>query len=170
MSGGQINVATQQGRRSSAALAGGRWPWVAVAAIALMLAYFVITNHVDLFPWNNLEAGGSQLPSTLSGVIPFGIIALVFALRIRWLMLVGMVYSYVWFLLQMRQWWIPYLFGSTPLHRSFDWYTDHGYDETIRFLPVIDGRPVLDAQHVVLEVLSLLVVLATTVAYVRARR
>ncbi|ACZ40584.1 hypothetical protein [Sphaerobacter thermophilus] len=165
-----MDAATLRPGRVRSAESERQWSWLVVGAIALMLTYFAITNHVDLAPWNNLEAAGPQLASTLSGVIPFSIIALGFALRIPLLMLVGTVYSYVWLLLQIRQWWIPYLFGSTPLHRAFDWYTAHGYDQTVRFLPVIEGRPVPDAQHVVLELLSLLVVIVTTVAYVRLRR
>ena len=45
-------------------------------AIGLLLIYFIITNHVDLAPLNNLAAAGSQLPSTLMAVIPFGMVLL----------------------------------------------------------------------------------------------
>lgn len=140
------------------------WSWAAVATIVAMLTYFIVTNHVDLSPWNNLGVAGPQLASTLSGVIPFAIIATVFAIRIPWLMLVGMIYAWVWLLLQIQQWWIPYVFGETRLHRSFVWYVEGGYNETVSLLPEIAGRPVPDAQHLVLELLSLLVVITTTTA------
>jgi hypothetical protein len=39
----------------------------AVAALALMLGYFALDNHVPLRPWNNLPAAGPQWPSTLAG-------------------------------------------------------------------------------------------------------
>lgn len=143
------------------------WTRVAVLAIGAMLGFFVITNHVSLSPLNNLDAAGSQIASTLSGVIPFTIIAVVFAFRIPWLMLVGMVYSWVWLLLQVRQWWIPYLFGESPAHRSFGWYNEGGYAETVTILPEVSGRPVPDVQHLILELLSMLVVIATTMAYAR---
>jgi hypothetical protein len=138
----------------------------AVAAIGSMLIYFVVVNHVDLYPWNNLVS--PQLPSTLAGVVPF--YALAFATGTRWLMLIGVVHSYIWLLLQVRQWWIPYLLGPTPIHKDFGWYTEHGYSETIKFLPAIADRPVPDAEHIVLQALSLLVVAATTWAYVLTRR
>lgn len=145
------------------------WSRIAAISIITMLAYFVITNHINLYPWNNLDEAGSQLSSTLTGLIPFSIYALAFLFRWRWIMLIGTVHSYIWLLLQLRQWWLPYLFGSTPLHRSFDWFTEHGYEDTVSFLPAIGNRPVPDAQHIVLELLSLLVVITTTVAYLKLR-
>ena len=53
------------------------WSWIASGSIVVMLAYFIVDNHVDLYPWNNLVT--SQLPSTLAGVIPFGLYAVAFA-------------------------------------------------------------------------------------------
>jgi hypothetical protein len=141
-----------------------RWRAASAALIGVMLVYFVVTNHVDLYPWNNLDAAGNQLPSMLVGLIPFSIYAVAFAVGIRPLMLVGMVHSYIWLALQVRQWWLPYLFGATPLHRDLSWYEAGGYSETLRIPPLINGRPVPDAQHVVLELISLGVVLATTIA------
>ena len=45
-----------------------------------MLAYFVVDNHIDLYPGNNLTT--SQLASTLAGLIPFTVYAAAFALSI----------------------------------------------------------------------------------------
>jgi hypothetical protein len=70
------------------------------------------------------------------------------------------VHSYVWLALQIRQWWIPYLFGPTALHRDFGWYFAHGYDRRTKILPSIDDRPIPDAQHLVLQALSLVVAIA----------
>jgi hypothetical protein len=133
-----------------------------------MILYFVIINHVDLYPWNNLVV--SQLPSTLVGVIPFSIYLIAFRKRIPWLMLIGVVHSYVWLGLQVRQWWIPYLFGPTPIHQDFSWYADHGYSETLKFLPAVGNRLVPDAEHIVQQLLSLAVVITSTVAYRQMRR
>lgn len=64
-----------------------------MAAMGSMLAYFIVVNHVDLYPWNNLIL--PQPPSTLAGVVPFAVYMLAFATGTRWLMLVGVVHSYV---------------------------------------------------------------------------
>jgi hypothetical protein len=82
-------------------------------------------------------------------------------------MLVGTVDSYVWLALQIRQWWIPYLFGPTALHRDFGWYFANGCDRITKILPEIDDRPIPDAQHLVLQTLSLIVAMAATVAMLR---
>ena len=55
----------------------------------------------------------------------------------------------VWLLLQIRQWWLPYLFGPTFLHENFAWYFQHGYAETIKLVSVINGRPTQDLAGVV---------------------
>ena len=135
------------------------WSLAASIALALLLIYFIITNYVDLAPFNNLAAAGSQLPSTLMAVIPFGMLLLGLRLeKSRWIY-AGWIWSMVWLLLQIRQWLLPYLFGTTFLHENFAWYFQHGYAETTKLMPVIDGRPTPDLQHNVLQVVSLGVVL-----------
>jgi hypothetical protein len=141
------------------------WNWIASGSMVVMLAYLILDNHVDLDPWNNLIT--SQLPGTLAGAIPFGIYAAAFAVSHRWLMVIGAVHSYVWLALQIREWWIPYLFGRTALHRDFGWYCAHGYDRTTKILPSIDDRPIPDAQHLVLQALSLVVAITATIAVLR---
>ena len=127
-------------------------------AISLLLIYFIITNHVDLAPLNNLAAAGSQLPAP-NGGNPFGMVLLGLRLeKARWIY-AGWIWSMVWLLLQIRQWWQPYLFGPTFLHENFAWYFQHGYAETIKLVSVINGRPTPDLQHNILQVLSPEVVL-----------
>jgi len=140
------------------------WIRLALGSQLGMLIYFTIDNHVNLYPWNYLRSPAAELPSTLAAWIPFSLIMLAFAFRLRWGMLIGTVYAYVWLLLQIRQWWIPYLFGRTRLHRDFTWYHEHGYAETLKVLPPIGERPVPDLQHTALQLLSLLVVVTATVA------
>ena len=127
------------------------WIKIAISSQLAMLIYFTIDNHVDL------------LPSTLAAWIPFLLIMLTFVYRIRWGMVAGTVYTYVWLLLQIRQWWIPYLFGPTPLHRDFSWYYEHGYAETLKVLPPIGDHPVPDLQHIFLQLLSLVVAVTATI-------
>jgi hypothetical protein len=147
------------------------WVKVAIVAQIAMMLYFVIGNHVDLYPWNNLAIAGNQLPSTLMGVVPFSIFAIAFARRWRPLMVFGTGWAWVWLALQIRQWWIPYLFGSTLLHRNFDWYFEGGYDETLRILPMlVEGRPIPDLQHNTLQLLSLFMAITMTLAVVQVYR
>jgi hypothetical protein len=55
-----------------------KWNWIASGLIVVMLTYFVVDNHIELYPWNNLVS--SQLPSTLAALIPFAVYAAAFAL------------------------------------------------------------------------------------------
>lgn len=137
---------------------------MASGLVLILIIYFTIDNHLPLYPWNNLEAADDQTVSTLVGLVPFGFALCALALRLKWGVAAGATWAFVWTLMQMRQWWIPYLFGPTPLHRDFSWFFDHGYAQTLRILPLVEGRPVPDLQHMVLQALSV----AVTLALVRA--
>lgn len=132
-------------------------------SVVAMLGYFVVDNHVDLYPWNDLDRVGSQLASTLSGVIPFTLAALAFRLGWRWAMVFFAGYAWVWLGIQVWNWWVPYLFGG---ERSFL----PEYERTLHPLPPINGRPGPNAEHLVLQLLSLVMALSMTMANVRAFR
>ncbi|HLR92998.1 MAG TPA: hypothetical protein VK053_00600 [Jiangellaceae bacterium] len=153
--------AVGSGRLSPATL---RWCRATAIAAAVIFAYFAATNHVDLTPWNNLADAGSQWPSTLMGAIPAGLLVVAFGLwQIRVLVIFAWGYAWVWLGLQIYQWWPAYLTGANA-----SWYTDGGYDETLRWFPRIGSNPVvIDAQHTVLQTGSLLVAVLATVATVK---
>jgi hypothetical protein len=123
-----------------------------------MLLYFSVTNHVDLFPLNNLEAAGSQLLSTLNGWAMFIPFMLLVRMRHRFAIFSALVISVVWVVLQFNQWYVPYLFDGGQT----DWFVTNGYDQTLKLLPQISGHVVTpDLQHNILQLFSvILVVLA----------
>jgi hypothetical protein len=133
------------------------WPArrAAIVALVLMLAYFAIDNHVPLYSWNNLPSAGPQWASTLAGWIPGLFTMWALARGCRWGITFGTGWILVWTLLQVRQWWLPYLFGPTPLHRDFGWYWEGGYAQTLHIVPARGLRPVPDVEHIVLQLLSL---------------
>ena len=131
----------------------------AVVAISLVLIYVLAINHVALPPLNNLAAADSQLPSTLTALIPFSGVLIALAQNRQVWIYIGWLWSVLWLLLQIRQWWLPYFFGPTFLHENFAWYFQHGYAQTMKILPIAQDRPTQDLQHNILQFLSLLVVL-----------
>jgi hypothetical protein len=141
----------------------------AIVALALMLGYFAIDNHVPLYPWNNLAAAGPQWQSTLAGWLPGLFTVWALAHGSRWGVTFGAGWTVVWLLLQMQQWWLPYLFGPTPLHRDFRWYWAGGYALTLHILPARGARPVPNAEHLVLQALSLTAAIFTVRAALRMR-
>ncbi|HLT57162.1 MAG: hypothetical protein LOD91_00610 [Limnochordales bacterium] len=137
------------------------WTRLSIGLALLMLVYFTITNHVDLYPLNNLGPAGPQWPSTLAGWIQFVIFIALMATRRRLAVLAALVIAVVWISLQFRQWYFPYLFNIGPV----DWYFHHGYADTLKVLPPIPGHAVTpDLQHNLLQLLSLSVAAAAIMA------
>lgn len=141
------------------------WSRVAVGAALVMLGYFTLINHVDVYPLNNLSEAGSQWSSTLAGWVQFTIFSALIATRHRVAVFASLVISVVWLVLQFVQWWVPYLSGRG----DHSWYTENGYDETWRILPSIQDHVVIpDLQHNVLQLLSLGIIAAATAALIQA--
>lgn len=152
----------QSQKQSESSRTATDWRRVAIAAAITMLLYFSVTNHVDLYPLNNLAEAGSQWPSTLAGLIQFGLFVGLLLTKRRLAALTALVISAVWLALQFRQWYLPYLFNLGPT----DWFFDHGYSKTIKVLPPIDGHPVTpDLQHNILQLLSLVVLVTAVLAF-----
>jgi len=107
----------------------------AIVALALMLGYLAIDNHVPLDPWNDLAAAGPQWRATLTGWLPglFTIWALAHASRRG--VTVGAGWSVVWLLLLLAR----------------------------------RARPVPNADHLVLQALSLTAAVFTVRAALRMR-
>jgi hypothetical protein len=146
-----------------------QWPArrAAIIALALMLGYFAIDNHVPLYPWNNLTEAGPQWRSTLAGLLPGLLTIWALARGSLWGTVLGAGWTVVWLLLQLRQWWLPYVLGPTPLHHDFRWYWEGGYARTLQLLPPRGSRPVPDVEHLVLQLCSLAAALLTVRAAVR---
>ena len=137
---------------------------LAQVVTSLMLVYFFLINHVRLSRFNNITRLGTQWRSTAVGLIPGILIIATLAFSNDLEAALGAGWLWLWFALQIRQWWVPYLFGQTALHRDFRWYVAGGYDKTIRLLPERAGRPSPDLQHLILQILTLLAATAVSVA------
>ena len=69
----------------------------------------------------------------------------------------------MWLLLQILQWWVPYLTGLHPLTQDAGrWYFESGHEQTVHLLRTEAGRVVPDAQHQVLQTLSLVAAILVT--------
>jgi hypothetical protein len=133
---------------------------MAIVLVLVMAGYFVVTNHIPLTPFNNLSPDRPQLRSTVVGTFPALLVVL--ALLADRGLPVAASWLWVWLLLQVRQWWIPYFFGSTRLHRDLRWYFAGRYNRTLNVLNQKEDRPVPDVQHLVLQLLTMLSALAVT--------
>ncbi len=143
--------------------------WLA-ASIALQVIlgfYLQIVEWVNLFPWNDLSHGNGQAGFDIALGFVQLLIILASAKHVRWLMSTGIGFYLIWLGLQIDGWWVPYLWGATQGQKKGYLYW---FGRTYKFLPAIDGHPVPDANHVVLQILVLAALIATAAAYFELRR
>lgn len=142
------------------------WTRIAVGVALLMLTYLTLTNHVSLYPLNNLAAVDSLWPSTLVAWAQFAIFIGLIITRRPLLTFAALIFSVVWLSLQFNQWYVPYLFGMGDT----TWFLENGYDATIKILPSITGRVVTpDLQHNILQFLSAVIIVVAVFAFRRSR-
>ena len=121
-------------------------------------AYLQAVEWIPMYPWNDLSKGNMQ------ETMDFGILAaqlLIGYWFIRGrpgLMCTGWTAYGIWFFMQVDNWWKPYLFGGRTVGPN--WYFAHTY----KFLPQVGDRPTPDANHIVLQLLLVGVLLSSGVA------
>jgi hypothetical protein len=111
------------------ALSALRWFKAALVLQALLVAYCLAMQVLDLFPWNDIAA--------LSEVDD---------------------------LLQLWTWWYPWIVGATA-----EWQAEHQayFSRTLKLIPVDAVHIAPDAQHLLLQLLTLVTVIATAMAVAR---
>lgn len=133
-------------------------PRVAVACQLLTAGYLQLVEWVSLYPWNDLSKGNMQEKMDFAILGVQLLIAFWFIRRNLWLMGLGWAAYAAWLLLQIESWWRPYLLGGRTVGPN--WYFAHTY----KFLPAIENRPTPDANHVVLQLLLVIVLVTGTFA------
>lgn len=128
----------------------------AVFLQVLLFIYFEVTILVNLFPWNDLSKYSHKerlLEATTNGIIIIiGII--LFVTKVKWLMVISVVFWFVFLLMQLLTWWMPYLTGKHLKQFPRSLYDTH-FQETLKILPPIKNHCIPDVQHNVLQLLSL---------------
>ncbi|MCR9277642.1 MAG: hypothetical protein NXH85_06675 [Pseudomonadaceae bacterium] len=114
---------------------------------------------LDLQPLNNFPEqrelfDGPNRQRLLMAVSVLALIATLIrsrpALVVSSLIFIGAFAAQLWI------WWLPYLFGPTPWHSDFSWYFRGGFLDTLHLLPERLDRPVPNAAHLLLQLLTLL--------------
>lgn len=142
------------------------WSRMAVGVALLMLTYLTVTNHVSLYPLNNLAAVDSLWPSTLVAWAQFAFFIGLMLTRRPLATVAALVFSIVWLALQVNQWYVPYLLGMGDT----SWFLENGYDATLKILPAMAGRVVTpDLQHNILQLLSATIIFTAIMAVRQSR-
>ncbi|MGD9720203.1 MAG: hypothetical protein AB7O59_07780 [Pirellulales bacterium] len=127
--------------------------WAAVASQLAATVYLQIVEWIDLFPWNNVAQGNQQELLDVVLLVAQLLIASWFVRQRLWLMCAGWLSYAIWLYLQFDSWWKPYLLGGRTVGPN--WYFAHTY----KFLPQIGDRPTPDANHVMLQLLLVAVLI-----------
>ena len=143
------------------------WLVLSIAMQILLALYLQIGEWVDLFPWNDLSRGnGQESLDVAMAIIQFGLV-FGFVRRMSWVMGAGVGFYFVWIILQIQSWWVPYVWGASDSHMRF---YQRWFGQTYKFLPTFNHHPAPDALHVVLQVLILVVVITAVVAFIQVRK
>lgn len=139
-----------------------RW---AVTLQVLLLIYFESITLVNLYPWNDLSNYTFKekvIEATTNGIVITLALGLFFT-QIKGLMILSVMIWFVFLLMQLLVWWMPYVTGRHLKQFPMALYHTH-FQATLKILPPIKNHIVPDAQHNVLQLISLVTFLVSTIA------
>jgi hypothetical protein len=138
---------------------------MAIAFQILLFIYFEGTTLVNLYPWNDLSKYSNQekiIEASVNGIIIILCLGL-FISEIKWLMIISVIFWFVFLFMQILTWWMPYLTGKHLKQFPKTLYETH-FKNTFKLLPPIKDHIIPDAQHNVLQILSLITFIVNTFA------
>ena len=144
-----------------------RWFKAAIVLQILLLAYWLTIEVVALFPWNDvvIRPAGYDLRASLAlNALPLLACTALFALGVRPLALVSALGYGFYLALQVWTWWKPFIIGASSAWQAT--YAE-SFARTLKILPAYGTRLPPDAQHITLQLLTLLTLLATAIAVSR---
>ncbi|MFD0888058.1 hypothetical protein ACFQ08_26260 [Streptosporangium algeriense] len=133
---------------------------VAIVVPFVWLAWLILTEWVPMFPLNDLTPGNLRhrlIAASVNYPIPLLISGGV-ALHQTWSLVAATVVCCLIIVGHVQSWWLPYFGVSSAAQREL-YRTD--YARTLKVLPAEGRDVVIDVQHMVVGVLSV-VMLATT--------
>ncbi|MFH8385862.1 hypothetical protein ACH4E7_33905 [Kitasatospora sp. NPDC018058] len=149
-------------------IGGSRVPHtIAVVLPLVWLGWLVLTEWVPMFPLNDLVPG-NRGPRLLAAAInyPFPLlIAGGVALDRRWSLISALVLCVLVLTGHVVSWWLPYFGFSSAAQREV---YRRDYARTLKILPAEGRDVVIDVQHMVVGVLTLLMTGATAAATMAA--
>ncbi|MER5651378.1 hypothetical protein [Streptosporangium sp. NPDC002524] len=135
---------------------------IAIIVPFVWLLWLALTEWVPMFPLNDLTSGnvrGRVLAASINYPFPL-LIAAGVALHRAWSLVAATVLCVLIVIGHLQSWWLPYFGVSTAAQREI---YRRDYARTLKILPAEGRDVVIDVQHMVVGVLSLLM-LATTLA------
>jgi hypothetical protein len=142
---------------------------VIAAALALGLAgYLIVTDWIDLAPWNNVEdmPTRQKVLISLANYTPLLFIAFAISQANVVFVLLAVIVGGIDLIMHVAYWWLPYIRGATAEHVQ-----EHArmFGGTTSFLPAIGDHSIPNAQHVVVGLLMVAMVAATIATAIGSR-
>jgi hypothetical protein len=135
-------------------------PFIAATLAVALAVYLLVTDWIELAPWNNVEdlPVRQKVLVSLANYTPLFFIAFAIAQPSRILVGLALLVGLVDLAMHVVYWWLPYLRGATSEHAQ-----EHArmFGGTTTFLPAISDHPIPNAQHVVVGALMLAMVVAS---------
>lgn len=133
----------------------------------ILLVYFEVTTLINLYPWNDLSKYTRKekiTEATVNGItIIIGIT--LFISKKPVLMVIATIFWFLFLLVQLLNWWMPYITGKHLKQFPRELYDSH-FQDTLKILPPIKEHIIPDAQHNVLQLLSLEVFIVSLLAII----
>lgn len=146
-----------------------RWFKAALVLQVLLIGYWLAIEVVNFFPWNDIAARPVEYDLrgalAVTGLCLCGLM-LLFAFGSQPLAVLSVAGYGVYLAIQLWLWWKPYAVGSDPAWQGV--YAEL-YLRTLKVLPADPVHLAPDAQHLVLQLLTLLTLIATAMAAARMR-
>jgi hypothetical protein len=146
------------------AVAALRWFKAALLVQLLLLAAWLVTEVVSLYPWNDLASRPPEYD--LAGTVGLNALQLIgymalFVVGVRWLAILSVVGYALFLVQQLWVWWLPYLMGADA-----EWQATYGrlFARTLKVLPSDSLHLAPDAQHLALQALTIVTLIASAKA------
>jgi hypothetical protein len=142
------------------------WKDLVVSSSIAVYLYLVITEWVNLSPWNDISTStpGQKLSGTLINAVPFALVIAGFLFDVFWVKILG-IGAFLGLLgVHFTWWWVSYLWGTTQA--QMETYR-RLFSHTTKFLPARGGNPIPDAHYVTYHVLALINLIIAVIALVR---
>jgi hypothetical protein len=141
-----------------------KWLIISFVLQMLIVAYWEVTEYVDLFPFNDVATTENSFEASLANDVPKVCILIILWIGMRWLTsptylflyFSSIVYYIVFLSLQIIEWWPRYIFGASPEELQ-DYHKKFG--KTIKILPSWDNHLAVDLQHNILQTLTLTIII-----------
>ena len=150
--------------------------WLRVSFITqvALAAYFQVVQWIPLGKWNYQPGFEPLIVRTVHRQLAIGDIAAVgvFVLpvllfwfarrkRIVWLMRVGILGYACWLVLEIKTWWVSYIFGASDAWQEV---YQRVFSQSSKILPSFGRHLAPDGLHLVLQVLLVVIVISTALA------